>query len=115
MDHSTSFADTVAWPEWFQYAEQMAAFTEDDQGNIAYPPEHTLTMDTSERNQQLLEEDGHVWDQGVITFDQDMKTKDIPVFELLDVTISSKNITVKVLQLMCMYVVSRFHTSIAFA
>ena len=90
----------VARPEWFQNTEQMAEFTTDDQDNIVFPPEHPLTMDTSERNQQLVEEDGKIWDNGVMTFDQDMKIDDVPVFVLLDVNISSRATTIKVLQIM---------------
>jgi len=90
----------IAWPEWFQNAEQMAAFTCDDDGKVVCPPEHALTMDTSERNQLLVEEDGRVWDEGFLSFDQDMKTDDVPVFELLDVQIPSRNTTVNVLQIL---------------
>jgi hypothetical protein len=50
----------IAWPEWFRCAEQMASFTTDADGNIVYPPEHLLTMDTSEQNQARVEEDGNV-------------------------------------------------------
>lgn len=92
----------VAWPEWFQNAEQMAEFTTDDSGNVAFPLDHPLTMDTSERNQLLVEEDNCIWDAGTIVFDQDMKIDDVPVFELLNVTIVGKNVTVKVLQIMVM-------------
>jgi len=88
----------VAWPEWFQNPEQMAAFTLDDQGNMMFPPEHSLTMDMSERNQTLVEEDNRIWDDGFLDFDQDMKTSD-PTFEVLDVVIPSQNTTVKVLQI----------------
>ena len=89
----------VAWPEWFQMAEQMAEFTIDDSGQMLFPPEHALTMDTSERNQQLVEEDGRVWDDGHLTFDFDMKVDDAPVMELLDVQIPSRGKSVCVLQL----------------
>ena len=89
----------VAWPEWFQMAEQMAEFTIDDSGQMLFPPEHALTMDTSERNQQLVEEDGRVWDNGHLTFDFDMKVDDAPVMELLDVQIPSRGKSVCVLQL----------------
>ena len=88
----------VAWPEWFQMAEQMAQFTLDDEGNMVFPPEHPLTMDTSERNQTLVEEDNRIWDEGFITFDQDMKTDD-PHVELLSVNIPAKATVVNVLQL----------------
>ena len=88
----------VAWPEWFQMAEQMAQFTLDEKDEMIFPPEHPLTMDTSERNQQLVEEDNRIWDDGFLTFDQDMKT-DNPVFEVLDVALPSQRTTVKVLQI----------------
>lgn len=89
----------IAWPEWFQFAEQMAEFTLDEQGNMVFPPEHPLTMDTSERNQDLVEEDGRIWDEGVIKFEEDMKHEDIPIFELLNVKIDAQGTTVKVLQM----------------
>ena len=88
----------VAWPEWFQMAEQMAQFTLDESGNMVFPPEHPLTMDMSERNQALVEEDNRIWDTGFIQFERDMNCED-PIFELLDVEITSKNTTVNVLQI----------------
>mmetsp|Transcript_3137 Transcript_3137/g.5671 ORF Transcript_3137/g.5671 Transcript_3137/m.5671 type:complete len:279 (+) Transcript_3137:145-981(+) len=91
----------IAWPEWFQMAEQMAAFTVDEDGNIVFPPEHALTMDMSRRNQMLVEEDsGRVWDQGCLRFEQDMSSEN-PFFELLTVQHPSKNTTVNVLQIFC--------------
>ena len=90
----------AAWPEWFQMAEQMAQFTVDDTGKMIFPPEHPLTMDTSERNQALVEEDNRIWDSGYIHFEQDMKIDEIPVFELLDVEIASKKKHINVLQLL---------------
>ena len=87
----------IAWPEFFLYAEQMAAFTLDAAGNMLFPPEHGLTMDTSRRNQELVEEDGKAWDDGVFSFDQDMKQEN-PVIELLDVHVRDRNIQVKCLQ-----------------
>lgn len=88
----------VAWPDWFQMAEQMAQFTVDDDGIMIFPPEHPLTMDTSERNQALVQEDGRIWDEGFLSFEQDME-EDIPVFELLKVEIPSKATVVTVLQI----------------
>lgn len=55
-------------------------------------------MDTSERNQSLVEEDGRIWDDGFLAFQEDMKTDD-PLFELLEVSIESQNAVVKVLQI----------------
>jgi O-glycosyl hydrolase len=89
----------VAWPEWFQYAEQMAQFTTNDEGKPKYDADHQLTMDTSERNQALVEEDNRIWDEGFLTFEQDMKTDD-PSFELLSVEIPSKDTKVNVLQIL---------------
>jgi hypothetical protein len=89
----------VAWPEWFQYAEQMAAFTTDEDGNVLFPPDHPLTMDTSERNHQLESEDKRIWDEGYVIFEQDMKTDDDPTIELLDVRIPSKDQMINVLQI----------------
>jgi hypothetical protein len=90
----------MAWPEWFRCAEQMAGFTKDDEGKIVFPPEHPLTMDTSERNESRVEEDGNVWDVGYHNFDQDMRMEDLFI-ELLNVPIVSKNKTVTVLQTLC--------------
>jgi hypothetical protein len=90
----------MAWPEWFRCAEQMAAFTQDEEGKIVFPPEHPVTMDTSERNEARVEEDGNVWDVGYHNFDQDMKMEDLFI-ELLDVPIQSKKKTVTVLQVLC--------------
>ncbi|CAB9509262.1 expressed unknown protein [Seminavis robusta] len=89
----------VAWPDWFQMAEQMAQFCVDDEGKMLYPPEHPLTMDTSERNQALVEEDNRIWDYGYICFDQDMVTSEDPAMELLQVDIESRSVKVNVLQL----------------
>ena len=88
----------VAWPEWFQMAEQMAQFTLDEEGLMIFPPEHELIMDTAVRNQDLVEEDGRIWDEGMLAFDQDMKS-DLPAAEVLEVEIPSKNTSVTVLQL----------------
>lgn len=89
----------IAWPNWFQQAELMAEFTRADDGTIAFPPEHVLTMDICTRNELLKEEDGRVWDEGVLQFEQDMK-QDGLVFELLNVRIgpNSNNLLIKVLQ-----------------
>ena len=89
----------IAWPEWFQNAEQMAMFTFDYNAEMIYPPDHPLTMDTSACNQELVEEDGCIWDEGVLTFDQDMKIDDESPFELLNVDIQAQNTIVNVLQI----------------
>jgi hypothetical protein len=89
----------VAWPEWFQYAEQMATFTTDEDGQLLFPPDHQLTMDTSERNHQLEAEDKRIWDDGFILFQQDMKTDTDPIIELLNVDTPSRNQCVNVLQI----------------
>jgi hypothetical protein len=34
----------IAWPEWFKFAEQMANFCTDEDGNVLFPPEHALTV-----------------------------------------------------------------------
>lgn len=87
----------IAWPDFFQYAERMAAMTTDNNNNMLFPPEHALTMDTSRRNQARIEEDGRVWDDGVFSFDQDMRDEN-PVIELVDVFLQDRNIYVKCLQ-----------------
>lgn len=92
----------VAWPEWFTFAEQMAAFTADDDGEILFPPSHPMTMDMSDRNQQRVGEDGMVWDEGFIKFEQDMMNEeDAFVFELLSVDLPSRNTVVRMIQFYC--------------
>ena len=103
----------LAWPEWFHFAEQMAQFTTDKDGNLLFPPEHPLTMDTNERNQKLVEEDGRIWDEGFLVFEQDMKEENIES-ELVDVEIASQNTTVKVLQLYLECVVACYISLCAF-
>lgn len=85
----------------------MAAFTIDLEGNVVFPPEHPLTMNTAQANQELVEEDGRAWDRGYISFDQDMKT-DSEIFELLDVKIPSTSRVVNVLQMLVEYVCKCF-------
>lgn len=87
----------VAWPQWFVFAEQMAMLTVDDEGNIAFPPEHAMTMDMSERNAALMEEDGNVFDCGYFRFASDM-VQTIDTFELLNIPIDGSGITVRMLQ-----------------
>lgn len=90
----------LAWPIWFQQAELMSEFTRADDGTVAFPPEHVLTMDICSRNELLKDEDGRVWDEGILQFEQDMK-EDALVFELLSVRMgpgNSPTSLVKVLQ-----------------
>jgi hypothetical protein len=87
----------VAWPQWFVFAEQMAMLTADDEGNIAFPPEHAMTMDMSERNAEMMEEDGNVYDYGYFRFANDM-VQTIDTFELLNIPIDDSGITVRMLQ-----------------
>jgi hypothetical protein len=55
-------------------------------------------MDTCARNQLLVEEDGRIWDYGLLEFDQEMKTE-FPDFELLNVELPNRARTsVNVLQ-----------------
>ncbi len=91
----------ACWPDWFRFAEQMAAFTSDSDGNIMFPPRHPITMDTARRNECLVDEEtNRVWDEGYLTFEQqDMKTDVGVTFELLEVPIPSKNTSVNVLQI----------------
>ena len=88
----------IRWPIWFQEAEQMAEFTVDDEGRAVFPPEHEVTIDTAERNQLLVEEDGRIWDEGVLKFKQDMSTS-MDIIEILNV--QSPSGVVKVLQIYC--------------
>ena len=85
----------ICCPVWFQEAEQMAEFTVDDDGRAIFPPEHEVTFDTAERNQALVEEDGRIWDEGVLKFKQDMSTS-LDIMEILNV--QSPSGFVKVLQ-----------------
>ena len=57
-------------------------------------------MDTSKCNQIHVEEDGWIWDDGFITFEQDMKTDEDLTFELLKVDIPSRGTSVNVLQIL---------------
>jgi hypothetical protein len=52
----------VAWPQWIVFAEQMAMLNAHDKGNIAFPPQHAITMDMSARNAEMMEVDGNVYD-----------------------------------------------------
>ena len=91
----------IAWPDWFRFAEQMAMFTTDDNGQALFGARHPITMDTARRNERLVDGDtGRIWDQGYFSFQQDMLTDQV-AFELLNVTIPSKGTEVKVLQFFC--------------
>jgi hypothetical protein len=87
----------LAWPEWFTFAELMSELTADDEGNIAFPPEHAMTMDMSERNAALIEEGNRVYDYGYFQFQQDM-VQNIDTFELLNIPIQSLDISARMLQ-----------------
>jgi predicted ferric reductase len=76
----------IGWPQWFLYAEQMASLTIDDEGIVQFPPEHPMTMDMSERNAALMEEDNNVYDYGFFCFEQPM-VQTIDTFELLNSSI----------------------------
>lgn len=88
----------IAWPDFFTQAERMAALTTDGNNHLIFPAEHALTMDIAQRNQNLVSDDGKVWDDGVFSFEQDMK-QDNPIIELIDIHIAERNISVKCLQL----------------
>jgi hypothetical protein len=87
----------LAWPQWFTFAEQMAMLTADDEGKVQFPPEHPMTMDMSERNAELMKEDGNVYDYGYFTFERDM-IQQIDTFELLNIPIEGAGVTVRMLQ-----------------
>ena len=89
---------SIAWPMFFQNAEEMATFTLDNAGNMVFPPTHPLTMDTSRRNQSLVADRGCIWDESIIQFEQDM-VQDNPIIELLTVNVLSNGISVKCLQI----------------
>jgi hypothetical protein len=59
----------------------MAALKADEQGNIQFPPEHAVTMDLSERNAQMRDEDGFVYDVGYFQLERNM-IQSIDTFEL---------------------------------
>jgi hypothetical protein len=89
----------IAWPEFFQFPEQMANFCTDEDGNVMYGREHPLTIDFAERHAKITEEDGKIYDTGFFRFDQAMKTEvGELVFDLLDFNIESQNVMVKMLQ-----------------
>jgi hypothetical protein len=81
----------ITWPKWFVAAEQIAAFTADDEGNIQFPPEHQMTMDMAKCNQEMEEEDGRVYDYVYFQFRNDM-VQEIVTFELLDVIFNGSSI-----------------------
>lgn len=87
----------MAWPQWFVFAEQMAALTADDEGVVMFPPEHQMTMDISERNAELMGEDNNVFDVGYFEFDNPM-LEEVDTFELLDIPIPDGGHSVKMLQ-----------------
>jgi hypothetical protein len=89
-----------AWPEFFQYPEQMASFCRDADGNIIYGTEHPLTMDFAERIASMTEEDGKIYNSGFFQYDQDMNTDNVDelVFEVLTFKIPSQDTTVRMLQ-----------------
>lgn len=96
----------VAWPEWFQFAEQMALFvTDNDTGLPMFPPEHPLTEDMASNNMMLQDEvTKRIWDEGFIKFDRDMKEDEF-LIERLNIKIESKGISVKGIQFCAEYVV----------
>lgn len=88
----------VAWPEWFQYAEQMAMFVIDTEGQPKYPPDHPVTEDMAANNMALVDENTkRVWDEGYIKFDRDMKEDEFSI-ERLNIRIPSKGTKVKGIQ-----------------
>lgn len=87
----------IAWPEFFLKSEKLAELTADDHGNIVFPPNHSLTMNMSRCNQELVEEDGKAWDEGVLCFDSDVKPEN-PIMELINVHVNERKIDVKCLQ-----------------
>lgn len=87
----------VAWPEFFLYAEQMAELCMDGCDDIIFPANHPLTFNTAKRNMEMVDSDGKKWDDGYLTFEQDMLTSN-PIIELVDVEVSATNKHVNVLQ-----------------
>jgi hypothetical protein len=95
----------IAWPEWFQYPEQMCKFHIDDKGDPVYRPDHPLTIDFAECNASITEEDGRVYDTGYIMYDVCMKTalEDLE-HEILEIDIDSKGTKVLMLEITASHV-----------
>jgi hypothetical protein len=95
----------IAWPEWFQYPEQMCKFHVDDKGNPVYRPNHLLDIDFAERNASITEKDGRIYDTGYIVYDVCMKTalEDLE-HEILEVDIDSKGTKVLMLEITAWYI-----------
>ncbi|KAL3935791.1 MAG: hypothetical protein SGARI_002826, partial [Bacillariaceae sp.] len=89
----------IAWPQFFQFPEQMVEFHLKEDGTAKYPVDHPLTIDCAESNASLTEEDGKIYDDGFIFFDSPMKTdlEDLE-HEICEVEISSAGKTVLMLE-----------------
>jgi hypothetical protein len=98
--HSKKLKYRIAWPDFFQYPEQMANFCVDDEGNVKYGPDHPLTWKFASNNKKLQDEDGKIWDTGFLHFTKHMKTdlEDLS-FEVLRFDIPSQDTVVKMLQI----------------
>ena len=80
----------VRWPQWFQYAENMAVFKTNDRGDPMYDANHSLMIDMNSRNEERVEEDRCVWDEGFIDFEEDMVIDNVPEIDFLNVTVSQR-------------------------
>lgn len=89
----------IAWPEWFVFAEQMAAFATDEDGDILFPPDqHAMTQSMARRNWDLADKTtSRVYDEGYIKFEKDIK-QDTFKIERLNIDIPSKGTTVRGIQ-----------------
>lgn len=88
----------IAWPEWFVFAEQMAAFATDEDGEVLFPPDHAMTQSMARRNWEMADKStSRVYDEGFIKFDKDMRQDSFEI-ERLNIDIPSKGTTVRGIQ-----------------
>jgi hypothetical protein len=96
----------IAWPQLFQFPEQMCNFQTDDARKPIYAVDHPLTIDFAERNASITKEDGRIYDTGFILYDAPMMTKleDLDHEMILEVQIDSQGAKVLMLEVTARYV-----------
>jgi hypothetical protein len=85
-------------PEWFAFAEMMANFIVDEEGQPVYPPDHPLTESFAENNALVSDEHGRISDEGYIVFEKDMREDSFQI-ERLSIKVESKNLLVRGIQI----------------
>ena len=68
-----------AHPKFMQQVDEQQDFVVDDQGVPVYNRDSELIGDMTERAHARVEEDGNIWDEGFISFDQDIDPDSIEV------------------------------------